>query len=418
MLLNLYRRQHHQLWNVVRKCSDSLQQSQQVRVRFAPSPTGELHLGGLRTAFYNFLFAKKLGGKFLIRIEDTDTERTVEGCVERIKKDCGWIGIESEEEIIYQSTRLERYKHCAEQLVEEKKAYRCFCTQERLEKMRETAKSKGIASFYDRKCLHLTEEQISENLNNSVPYVIRMKIPRNELLTVEDIVHGQSKFQCALIDDQIILKSDGFPTYHLASVVDDHDQRISHVIRGEEWLPSIPKHLLLYRYFSWKPPRFAHLPLLLNPDKSKLSKRQSASSLQWYKDQGFEKEAIIAYLSTLGWSGKFEFSENYFPTVSDLISKFKLDDVSKSGAIVDIDKMYFINSQFINYLATSNINYLFSLAFPILNRHLLSSSPPSSLSTFSEAYIKQVLFLCAVGIFQFPFLFRDTNGGKWEISRE
>lgn len=369
-----------------------------VRVRFAPSPTGQLHLGGLRTALYNYLFAKRHNGKFLIRIEDTDQTRTVEGCEEQIISDCKWMGIETTEEIYKQSDHLSNYKQYAEQLISDGYAYKCFCTSERLEKMREISRSKGKQVTYDRKCFHLSADQIQKNLDQNLPYTIRLKIPRNEQLLVTDMVYETIKFECSNIDDQILLKSDGFPTYHLASVVDDHLHQITHVIRGEEWLPSVPKHLLLYRYFNWKPPRFAHLPLLLNKDKSKLSKRNIASSLSWFRDQGFEKEAILSYIATLGWTPtQFKQSNDEKPqyvTLNDLISQFDLQNVHKSGAIVDINKLYFINSQFLNHISTNQIERFVGHVIQVINKHLNLDIT----TIFPYQYIKDVAQLTVVSL--------------------
>lgn len=378
-----------------------------VRVRFAPSPTGQLHLGGLRTALYNYLFAKRHNGQFLIRIEDTDQTRTVEGCEEKIISDCKWMGIETTEKIYKQSENLTNYKQYAEQLIKEGYAYRCFCTSERLEKMREINKNKGKQVTYDRKCFHLSSDQIQKNLDQNISFTIRLKIPRNEQLIVTDMVYETIKFDCSNIDDQILLKSDGFPTYHLASVVDDHIHNISHVIRGEEWLPSVPKHLLLYRYLNWKPPRFAHLPLLLNKDKSKLSKRNIASSLSWFREQGFEKEAILSYIATLGWTPS-QFKQNHkepqedkpqYVKINDLISQFDLNQVHKSGAIVDINKLYFINSQFLNHLSINETERFVNNVIQILNKHLNFDITKQ----FSNQYITDVAQITVVSDIFFYF---------------
>ena len=380
--------------------------SNEVRVRFAPSPTGELHLGGLRTALFNYLYAKRHDGKFLIRIEDTDQTRTVEGCEERIIDDCKWMGIVPDEPIRKQSEHSDVYKEHAEKLIESGHAYRCFCTPDRLKKLRETAQAKGKSSMYDRKCLYLTDEEIKEKLDNNETYTIRMNIPRNEQLIVKDIVYDTIKFECGSLDDQILLKSDGLPTYHLASVVDDHHQGITHVIRGEEWMPSLPKHMLLYRSFQWQPPRFAHLPLLLNPDKSKLSKRQDSSSLNWYRGEGFEKESILSYIAALGWTPtKPDEDSSRYLEMKDLISRFSLDEVSKSGAIVDIKKLYSINSQYLNYLSSNNIDLLVKMFLKEMNLFMGFNLEDK----FSSDYIKNVVQLCTVCIHKEYSILNSTN---------
>ena len=369
-----------------------------VRVRFAPSPTGELHLGGVRTALFNFLFARRHEGTFLLRIEDTDQSRTVPGAEERILSDLTWMGIppDAGTEIYKQSEHLPHYREHAEQLILQGHAYRCFCTPERLDALRKSAKDKGKPSFYDRKCLHLSADQIRDNLDRALPHTIRMLVPREQSVTVKDMVYESIKFECSSVDDQILIKSDGFPTYHLASVVDDHHQRISHVIRGEEWMPSVPKHLLLYHFFKWRPPRFAHLPLLLNLDKSKLSKRQEASSLQWYRDQGYEKEAILSYIAALGWTPpRREEDEHNCLTLTDLKKTFSLDDIHKSGAVVDTKKLSSINSHFLNQLGMSDFQRLVDSALPVIEE--VVQFPLRE--RFTDDYIHRVIQLITVSDF-------------------
>ena len=248
------------------------------RVRFAPSPTGYLHVGGLRTALYNYLFAKNNNGEFILRIEDTDRNRYVEGAVENLLDTIKWVGLDygegPEKEGKYgpyfQSQRLDIYKKHAEELIENGHAYYCFCSPERIKKIREDQQKAKVPQVkYDKHCLHLSGEEIENNLKNGVQHVVRMNVEPGEKVIINDIVRGKVEFDRMVIDDQILMKSDGFPTYHLANVVDDHSMKITHVIRGEEWLSSTPKHILLYNFFGWELPEFAHLPLLLNADKSK-----------------------------------------------------------------------------------------------------------------------------------------------------
>ncbi len=323
-----------------------------VRTRFAPSPTGYLHIGGLRTALYNYLYAKKNNGTFILRIEDTDQKRFVEGATEHLIKMIKWAGLEYAEGPdkdgqfgpYIQSERTEIYQKYAQELLDKKAAYRCFCTQTRLDEMRSRQEKQKKAPMYDRHCLYLSEEEIQKKLDEGVPFVIRQKIPSAEIVKFDDHIRGKVSFAAKTLDDQILLKSDGFPTYHLANVVDDHLMKITHVIRGEEWLPSTPKHILLYKAFGWEPPEFAHIPLLLNKDRTKLSKRQGDVSVEDYIKKEYLKEAIINFIALLGWHpGSAE--ENEIFTLEELSSKFSLEKVHKAGAIFDIEKLEWFNWQ-------------------------------------------------------------------------
>lgn len=319
-----------------------------VRTRFAPSPTGYLHVGSLRTALYAYLFAKKNGGDFLLRIEDTDQKRFVPGSVEKLQETLAWAGLNHDKEIVFQSKRLEIYKKYALELVEKNLAYYCFCSAEKLEETRQKQLAEKRPTRYDGCCREnqLTQEEIKKKISAGEKYVIRMKIPQGEIILVEDIVRGKASFNSDGLDDQVILKSDGFPTYHLACVVDDHLMQISHVIRGEEWFPSLPKHILLYRYFDWTPPEFAHLSLLLNADKSKLSKRQGDVAVEDYISKGYLQEAIVNFVALLGWNPGGGDNQEIF-SLEELIEKFNLDKVHKGGAIFDLRKLDWLNGQYI-----------------------------------------------------------------------
>ena len=265
-----------------------------VRVRFAPSPTGYVHVGSLRTALYNYLFARHNKGQFVLRIEDTDRNRYVPGAVENLLETLQWAGLDYDEGPekggpygpYFQSERMEIYSQHVQILLEKDAAYPCFCSEERLSAMREEQAQKNLPIMYDGHCRNIPKEQALERMKNET-HVIRLKVPRNGTTIVEDLIRGTVSFENNVIDDQILLKSDGYPTYHLANVVDDHLMKISHVIRGEEWLPSTPKHILLYQAFGWELPQFAHLPLLLNPDRTKLSKRQGDVAVEDYRAKGF-----------------------------------------------------------------------------------------------------------------------------------
>lgn len=322
-----------------------------IRTRFAPSPTGFLHVGGLRTALYNYLFARKNGGRFILRIEDTDQSRFVEGAVESLIKTLEWIGLDHDEGPdkgdfgpYVQSKRTKLYLEHAKILLEKGAAYYCFCTSERLEDMRKKQAAAKQAPMYDRHCLQLDYKEVTARIKQKIPHVVRQKIPKDQKISFKDLIRGHVSFDGANIDDQVLLKSDGMPTYHLANVVDDFFMKITHVIRGEEWLPSMPKHLLLYESFGWNPPEFAHLPLLLNKDKSKLSKRQNDVSVEEYIQKNYRKEAIINFIAFLGWHpGKGEEQEIFSP--EELIQRFSLEQIHKSGAVFDIEKLNWFNFQ-------------------------------------------------------------------------
>lgn len=339
-----------------------------VRTRFAPSPTGYLHIGGLRTALYSFLFARHYGGEFYLRIEDTDRSRYVAGAEKNLQESLKWANLTwDNSEIVFQSRRLPIYKKYAEQLVTEKKAYHCFCSSEELDVMRKEQQEKKLAPKYDRRCLSLSPEDVKKKISTEKSYVIRFHIPDKDTDQIEysDAIRGRVSFRTELLDDQVILKSDGFPTYHLASVIDDHEMEISHVIRGEEWLPSTPKHILLYRAFGWKVPIFAHLPLLLNPDRSKLSKRQGDVAVEDYVQKGYLKEAIINFVSLLGWNpGKG--SEKEIFSLEELIKNFSLEQVNKAGAIFDIKRLDWMNGE---YIKRMTIDDLYKKAQPFLSKY-------------------------------------------------
>ncbi|KAJ2879642.1 Glutamate--tRNA ligase mitochondrial, partial [Coemansia asiatica] len=296
--------------------SSSVEPSGPVRVRFAPSPTGMLHLGGLRTALFNYLLSKRYGGAFILRIEDTDQKRLVSGAVGNLVKTLEWAGLSFDEGpgkpgdagSYFQSQRGDLYRKHAYQLLDKGAAYRCFCDSHRLETIRAEAIAQGRPPMYDRRCLHLSQRQIDEKLRVGEPHTIRFIAPSPadpasaDAAQFFDIVHGRMRFRGpAGFDDAVLLKSDGLPTYHLANVVDDHYMRITHVLRGEEWLISTPKHRALFRAFGWEAPQYAHLPLLMNADGSKLSKRNRDGPIQGYIDSGYLPSALVNYAALLGW---------------------------------------------------------------------------------------------------------------------
>jgi len=351
-----------------------------VRVRFAPSPTGALHIGGVRTALYNYLFAKKNNGKFILRIEDTDQSRFVPGAEEYIIETFKWLGIEPDEGVNFggefapykQSERKDMYLKYAQQLIDEGKAYYAFDTPEELDAMRQRLKeAKADNQVYDsasrasmRNSLTLPASEVQQLLENKIPYVIRLKVDRGEEVSLNDMIRGEVRVSSNNVDDKVLMKSDGMPTYHLASVVDDHLMKITHVIRGEEWLPSAPLHVLLYQYFGWGDtmPQFAHLPLLLKPDgNGKLSKRDADKHgypvfpMDWidpntgeksigFREQGYLPEAVTNFLSLLGWNPG---TEQELFTLNELIENFSIERIHKSGAKFDIEKGKWFNQQYL-----------------------------------------------------------------------
>jgi glutamyl-tRNA synthetase len=323
-----------------------------VRVRFAPSPTGYLHVGGLRTALYNYLFARKHNGVFILRIEDTDRTRYVEGAVENLIATLNWAGLDFDEGPLkggnygpyVQSERLDIYRQHAENLLQDGNAYRCFCTSERLDEMRKSQEKMKVFPKYDRACLKLEPSEVKEKLASGTPHVIRIKIPDSRVIKFHDIIRENVEISSDILDDQVLIKSDGYPTYHLANVVDDHLMDITHIIRGEEWLPSVPKHILLYEYFGWEVPKLAHLPLLLNPDKSKLSKRQGDVTVEDYRAKGYLKEALINFVAFLGWNPG---TEQEIFSMQELIDQFSLETVNKAGAVFNIDKLKWLNFEYL-----------------------------------------------------------------------
>lgn len=346
-----------------------------IRVRFAPSPTGYLHVGGLRTALYNYLFARKNKGAFVLRIEDTDRTRLVDGAVENLIATLSWAGLTFDEGPTVggnfgpyvQSERLEIYRDHARKLLSQGKAYYAFDTPEELEEMRKTQEKMRVPPKYDRRALRLSETEVKSKLDAGVPHVVRMKIPETSTIVVDDIVRGRVEFVSDRLDDQILLKSDGFPTYHLANVVDDHLMGITHVIRGEEWLSSTPKHVLLYEYFSWEMPAFAHLPLLLNPDKSKLSKRQGDVAVEDYRQKGYFPEALLNFVALLGWNPG---DERELFNLETLVDEFSLERVGKSGAVFNLEKLQWMNTQ---HLRLMTDDQLFGLLEPYLEKAHLGS---------------------------------------------
>tara|TARA_Y100000996_G_scaffold415588_1_gene411479 strand:+ start:2635 stop:4095 length:1461 start_codon:yes stop_codon:yes gene_type:complete len=320
-----------------------------IRVRYAPSPTGKPHLGNLRTALFDWLFARSLGGKFIVREEDTDQARKIDEAMDLQKLSLNWLGLDWDEGLgkdgkygpYRQSQRLDYYRKTVQTLLETNKAYKCYCSSERLEKLRtDQKKAKASKLGYDGHCRNL--EGDSNTSGNG--HVIRFAMPSLGVSSIEDAVRGYVEFPNEDVDDFVLMKTDGFPTYHLASVVDDHYMNISHVFRGEEWLPSVPRHIQLYKSLDWIPPIYAHLPYILAPDKSKLSKRHGATSVLEYKEKGYIPDAMVNFLSLLGWSLD---GETEIIARDDIINHFSIDRVNDSGAVFDIGKLDWMNGHYL-----------------------------------------------------------------------
>ncbi len=332
-----------------------------VRVRYAPSPTGMQHIGGVRTALFNYLFARSRGGKFILRLEDTDRTRFDEKYVKNLYDTMSWLGIEWDEGgekggeygPYVQSERFELYKKYAAELVEKGEAYYCFCDSERLERIRKIQTENKMAPGYDRNCRHLTADEIKANIDAGKPYVIRLKVPMEGVTQFHDHLLGNIEWKNEDISpDPVLLKSDGFPTYHLANIVDDHFMKISHVMRAQEWIPSTPLHVQMYRAFGWEHPEFCHLPMVNGKDGQKLSKRHGATSVNEFRARGYLPEAIINYVAMLGCS-YIDGQDMY--SLKELEANFKLEHLNKSPAVFDYKKLEWYNGQYIRLLSDEEL---------------------------------------------------------------
>lgn len=374
----------------------------EIRTRFAPSPTGELHIGGLRTALNNYFLSKKNNGKFILRIEDTDQKRLIKGSKKRLIQSLRWSGLIIDEGVslddknnlietgdygpYIQSKRLTIYKKYIQQLLDENKAYYCFCSSERLDKLRKSQQQAKQPSKYDRHCLDLSKEEIHQKIDAGEKYVVRFKVPKG-ITTFKDEVFGKISVKNETIDDQIIMKSDGFPTYHLAVVVDDYLMKISHVFRGAEWLPSTPKHILLYQALGWerKMPKFVHMANILNANKKKLSKREGSVSVEDFRKQGYPAEAIVNFIALLGWNPK---TEQEIFSMQKLIDQFDISKMNRAGGVFDLKRLNWISMQHIKKMS---INELYEKALPFLKEKDFYKI--ASTDYKNKSYIKKVLFV-------------------------
>lgn len=378
-----------------------------VRTRMAPSPTGEMHVGSFSVILKNYALAKKHQGQFILRIEDTDKEREVPGAIDRIIQTIHDYGLDYDEGPLkggqygpyIQSQRLDIYKQKAQELVDKGEAYYCFCSKERLEEGREKARAEKRPPKYDRHCLNLSKEEIQKRLDEGQNYVIRLKVPNNVDITFQDQLRGPITINSKEIDDQVLLKSDGYPTYHLAVVVDDHLMKITHIMRGEEWLPSTPKHILLYRAFGWQPPVYAHIPVYLNPDgKGKMSKRKGDVSAQSFLQKGYLPQAMLNFFMILGWASE---SQEEIMSLDEYIAQFDPKDISLKSVAFDINKLNWMNGVYIRKLTDEQLkkslkiflpadfpNDKFDQILPLIKERLVLLSDFEELTSFFYRPIK------------------------------
>ncbi len=394
-----------------------------VRVRFAPSPTGFLHVGSLRTALYNFLFARHHGGVCVLRVEDTDRTRLVQGAIEEQISSLAWAGVEFDEGPhkpgpygpYVQSERFHLYATYAQQLIDSGKAYYAFDTAEELDAMRQRQQNAGVAPRYDRSSMRnqytLGTSETQRLLDAHAEHVVRLHVPLHEEVRFHDEIRGDMVVNGREIDDQVLLKSDGFPTYHLANVVDDHLMQITHVIRAEEWLPSTPKHVLLYKAFGWEMPTFAHVPLMLDKERKKLSKRFGSVMVQEFRNSGYFPEALVNYVALCGWNPG---TEQELFSMAELIESFSLDRVSKSGAIFDYQKLQWMNSQ---YLVLRDPHELALQLKPVLDQRNYTYTDVDYVAAVIALLRHRVHFLADLadfGDYLFSDDLADIDQGAWE----
>lgn len=321
-------------------------------------------MGNIRTALFAWLFARHTTGAFILRIEDTDQARKTEGSLEAILDALSWLGMDIDEGVVsptretgdkgpyFQSQRLGIYKEHVQELIDNGHAYQCFCSPARLEKLRAEQQKKGEPPRYDKHCLHLSKQEVNDHLLEGGPFVVRMKVPESGQITFTDTVKGNITIDAGMVDHQVLLKSDEYPTYHLASVVDDHLMNISHVIRSDEWIASTPKHVLLYQYFGWDQPEWVHVPIVLGQDKSKLSKRHGAVSVGEYRKQGYLPDALVNYLALLGWNPK---TEQELFSRKELITQFDLSKINKNNPVFDVEKLNWMSNHYIQQMALEDL---------------------------------------------------------------
>ncbi len=355
-----------------------------VRARFAPSPTGELHIGGARTALFNYLYVHNAGGKLILRIDDTDLERSRSDYIDKLIASMQWLGLKWDEGPYYQSQRLDQYTREAERLISENKAYRCYCSTEMLADGRSEAKKESKAYLYPGSCRNLSEGQEEEFRNEGRTPVVRLLTPEQDVTVVRDQIRGEVSFENASIDDFIIIKSNGLPTYNFASIVDDLQMEITHVIRAEEHLSNTPRQQLCVNALGYELPYFAHVPMILAPDRSKLSKRHGATSVEEFYSEGYLPEALINYMALLGWSPGAGGEEEIF-SLAEMVNRFDLNKVTKTAAVYDVTKLSWMNS---HYIREYDLDKLTGAAIPFFEQQGLIESP---LNNNDYEYLKQVI---------------------------
>lgn len=381
-----------------------------VRVRFAPSPTGYLHIGGLRTALFNYLYARHTGGTMILRIEDTDRTRFVEGALENLLKALSWAKVEIDEGVMLdesgkvtergeygpyiQSDRVKAgiYNKYIEKLIEEDKAYYCFCSQERIDKVRDQQKADGLTPKYDGLCRSIPLEEAKKRIANGEEYTVRLKLPKNREISFVDRIKGKITFNTDDMDDQVLIKRDGFPTYHFAVVVDDHLMKITHVVRGDEWISSTPKHVYLYEAFGWDAPEYIHLPTVLNENHKKYSKRNGDGMVEDFIEEGYLPEGLINFLALLGWSPD---SEEEIFSIEELAKQFDFDRVNKTGAVFDKRKLDWVNGHYVREMSLEDLakaikpfmekSGLVDENYSDKNYKLLAETWQSAIDKFSDA---------------------------------
>ena len=387
-----------------------------VKTRFAPSPTGYLHIWSLRTVLYNYLYAKQKWGKFMLRVEDTDRTRLVEDSIDNMLKILEKFGMTPDEWPnkdwgnwpYIQSKRLDIYHKYIKELIEKDKAYYCFCTPERLTELREEQQALKLPTKYDGHCRFLSEEEIQEKLNAKIPYTVRLKVPKDEIVEFRDAVKWKISIPSKDVDDQVLLKTDGFPTYHFAVVIDDYLMKVTDIIRWDEWIPSTPKHVLIYRAFGWEIPNISHIPPLIWANKKKLSKRDWDVAVEQYLEKGYLIEAIINYLALLGWNPKT--TEEFF-SMSELIERFDLSSVHKAGAYFDIERLDFFNA---HYLKNIEIKELYKKFKQYLKEY--DSEFLEKISNYSDEYNIKILDELKTRIKKFDEFKEFTTYFYWEYS--
>ncbi len=384
------------------------------KTRFAPSPTGYLHIGSLRTVLYNYLYAKQKWWKFLLRVEDTDRTRLVEDAIPNMLKILEKFGMTPDEGPnkdlgnwpYIQSERLDIYQKYIKELIDKDQAYYCFCSPERLTKLREEQQALWIPTKYDQACRFLSKEEVQEKLDAKIPYTVRLKVPKNIDVEFRDEVKWKISIPSKDVDDQVLLKTDGFPTYHFAVVVDDYLMKVTDIIRWDEWIPSTPKHVLIYRAFGWEIPKISHIPPLIWKNKKKLSKRDWDVAVEDYLKKGYLIEAIINYLALLGWNPKT--TEEFF-TIDELIERFDLSAVHKAGAYFDVERLDFFNAHYLKNLEIWELYEKFKKYLEEYDKEFLEK-----ISNFSDEYNKKILSELSTKIKKFDELKEITTYFYWE----